>query len=43
MPAFHRAASKENGFIRVHKDCVGFAMMSAEDVEDVVAYLATLK
>jgi len=39
MPSFHRA----DGFTRVHKDCVGFNMLSAERVEDVVAYLKTLK
>jgi len=39
MPAFH----KNDGFTRVHKDCVGYAILSAERVEDVVAYLKTLK
>ena len=39
MPSFHRA----EGFNRVHKDCVGQAVLSAERVEDVVAYLKTLK
>ena len=39
MPSFHRA----DGFTRVHKDCVGQVVLSAERVEDVVAYLKTLK
>ena len=39
MPSFHRA----DGFTRVHKDCVGHVVLSAERVEDVVAYLKTLK
>ena len=39
MPSFHRA----DGFNRVHKDCVGQVVLSAERVEDVVAYLKTLK
>lgn len=39
MPSFHR----NTGFNRVHKDCVGYVILSAERVEDVVAYLKTLK
>ena len=39
MPSFHRA----DAFNRVHKDCVGQVVLSAERVEDVVAYLKTLK
>jgi len=39
MPSFHRA----DHFRRVHKDCVGKAVLSADRVEDVVAYLKTLK
>lgn len=39
MPSFHRA----DGYVRVHKDCVGHNVLSAERVEDVVAYLKTLK
>ncbi len=39
MPAFHKA----QGFTRVHKDCVGHVILSADRVEDVVAYLKTLK
>jgi sulfur-oxidizing protein SoxX len=39
MPSFHRVA----GYTRVIGDCKGLAILSAERVEDVVAYLATLK
>jgi len=39
MPAFH----KKDGFTRVHPDCQGHAILSAEQVEDVVAFLKTLK
>ncbi len=39
MPAFH----KNTGFTRVIKDCDGYAMMSAQQVEDIVSYLMTIK
>ena len=39
MPSFHR----NSGFNRVTGDCKGLAILSAERIEDVVAYLATLK
>ena len=39
MPAFH----KKDGYTRVIKDCQGYAMMSAQQVEDIVAYLMTIK
>ncbi len=39
MPSFH----VKEGFNRVHKDCVNRAILTAERVEDVVAYLKTLK
>ena len=39
MPSFHRA----DNLHRVHKDCVGHNMLTAERIEDVVAYLKTLK
>lgn len=39
MPAFHR----NTGLNRVTGDCKGLAILSAERVEDVVAYLKTLK
>lgn len=39
MPAFH----KNSGFTRVHPDCQGLAILSAQQVEDVVAFLKTLK
>ena len=39
MPAFH----VKDGFNRVHTDCVGLAILTAERVEDVVSYLKTLK
>ncbi len=39
MPAFH----KNTGFNRVIGDCKGLAILSPERVEDVVAYLKTLK
>ena len=38
MPSFHKL-----GKVRVHKDCVGKVVMTAQKVEDVVAYLMTLK
>ncbi len=39
MPAFH----KNKGFTRVFPDCTDKTILSAEQVEDVVAYLKTLK
>lgn len=39
MPAFH----KNSGFTRVHPDCQGLTILSAQQVEDVVAFLGTLK
>ena len=39
MPGYHNM----KGFTRVHKDCVGYVILSAGRVEDVVAYLKTLK
>ncbi len=39
MPAFYR----DNGFNRVHKNFKGKSVLSAEEVEDIVAYLVTLK
>ncbi len=39
MPSFH----VNEGFNRVIGDCKGLAILSAERVEDVVAYLKTLK
>lgn len=39
MPAFHR----NDGFTNVHPDCDGLAILSAAQVEDVVAFLKTLK
>jgi sulfur-oxidizing protein SoxX len=39
MPAFQKNAGLSN----VHKDCKGIAMLSPQQVEDVVAYLMTLK
>ncbi|HDO51256.1 MAG TPA: c-type cytochrome, partial [Rhizobiales bacterium] len=39
MPSFH----KKEGYNRVIKDCQGYAMMSAQQIEDVVAYLMTIK
>jgi sulfur-oxidizing protein SoxX len=39
MPSYH----VKDGFNRVHKDCVGQAIFTAERVEDVIAYLKTLK
>ena len=39
MPAFHR----NTGFLRVFPDCEGKTILSAEQVEDVLAYLKTLK
>ncbi len=38
MPSFHKL-----GKVRVHKDCVGKVVMTAQKVEDVVSYLMTLK
>lgn len=39
MPAFYKA----EGFYRVRKDFDGKSILTAEQVEDVVAYLMTLK
>lgn len=39
MPAFH----VNKGFLRPSKNCVGKAVFTPERVEDVVAYLMTLK
>lgn len=39
MPAFH----KNSGFTSVHPDCQGLAIFNAQQVEDVVAFLKTLK
>ncbi len=39
MPAFHKNA----GFLDVFPDCKGLAILSAGQVEDVVAFLKTLK
>ncbi|MYF07346.1 MAG: sulfur oxidation c-type cytochrome SoxX [Rhodospirillaceae bacterium] len=39
MPAFYKA----DGFHRVRKAFVGTTMLSAQQVEDIVAYLMTLK
>lgn len=39
MPAFYRA----DGFFRMRKDVAGASILTAEQVEDVVAYLMTLK
>ena len=39
MPSFH----ENKGYNRVIGDCKGLAILSAERVEDVVAYLKTLK
>ena len=39
MPSFHR----NDGFTRVIGDCKGLAILTAERVEDVVAFLKTLK
>ncbi|MCK6454423.1 MAG: sulfur oxidation c-type cytochrome SoxX [Alphaproteobacteria bacterium] len=39
MPAYYRV----DGLYRVRKDLVGKPILTAEQVEDVVAYLATLK
>lgn len=39
MPAFHTGT----GFNQVTGDCKGLAILSAERVEDVIAYLKTLK
>jgi L-cysteine S-thiosulfotransferase len=39
MPAYYRI----DGLTRVRKDLVGKPILTAEQIEDVVAYLATLK
>ncbi len=39
MPAFH----KKDGFHRVLKDCQGLAILSAQRIEDIIAFLKTLK
>ncbi len=39
MPAFYKA----DGFVRLRKDFEGKTIMSAQQVEDVVAFLTTLK
>lgn len=39
MPAYHHIAGRK----RVKKECEGHAILSASEVEDVVAYLMTLK
>lgn len=39
MPSFHI----KDGLHRVIKDCKGHVMMSAQQIEDVVAYLMTIK
>ncbi len=39
MPSFHR----NDGFTRVVGDCKGLAILAAERVEDIVAFLKTLK
>ena len=39
MPSFHRT----EGFHTVIKDCKGIAMLSAAQVEDIVAFLKTTK
>ena len=39
MPSYH----VKDGFNRVIKDCVGQAIFTPERVEDVIAYLKTLK
>lgn len=39
MPAFYRA----DGFHRVMKDFQGKTVISAQDVEDIIAYLMTMK
>jgi sulfur-oxidizing protein SoxX len=39
MPAFH----KNSGFTTVYPDCEGLSILSAGQVEDVVAFLKTLK
>ena len=38
MPSFHKLGTE-----RVHKDCVGKVVMTAQKIEDVVSYLMTLK
>lgn len=39
MPAFH----KNTGFLRVPKGCKGKAILNEQQIEDIVAYLGTLK
>lgn len=39
MPAYHFVEARK----RVRKECVGRAILTAQEVEDVVAYLLTLK
>ena len=39
MPSFH----VNSGYSAIHKDCKGQAILAADRVEDVVAYLKTLK
>ena len=39
MPAYHRIS----GLVNVDPKFVGQPVLTAQDVEDVVAYLATLK
>lgn len=39
MPAFH----VNSGYHGIHKDCKGQAILTAERIEDVVAYIKTLK
>ena len=39
MPSFHR----NDGFIRVIGDCKGLAILTADRLEDIVAFLKTLK
>lgn len=39
MPAYHHVANRQ----RVRTECVGHAILTAQEVEDIVAYLMTLK
>ena len=39
MPAFYRT----DGYFRIHKDFEGKTILSAQQIEDVIAYLMTLK
>jgi sulfur-oxidizing protein SoxX len=39
MPAYYRS----DGFHRVLKDFQGKTLLSAQEVEDIIAYLQTLK